>query len=290
MKKYIYTLIVLLAGVTFLSSCEKVEGTLPGNDTLPYAAVYTSAVTAPNDPDVDVAVRFAVNNATAELYYFAETQAKKEARNLPESEYPNYVIEHGQKITDFKVNESDGASIADVVIKNLEGGENVISAVAVNGDAKTISAGSFFSYTWSDVCVGEYYFANATVANLAGAKSVTCTLQKNDFDDTKYRLIGPFGTSAKLPINLLPDYTGKDGGENYIFARVPDTATGLNHPSYGSVGVRDIGYWQKNDAFITEGGYESEFFPDSYHMWLYVQYYVSAGNLGYNYDEFVPAN
>lgn len=290
MKKYFYSLIVLLAGVTFLTSCEKAEGTLPGNDVNPYASVNTFSVSSPYDPDVDVAVKFAANSATTSIYYFAETTAKKEARNLPEAEYAKYVIEHGKQITDLKVNEFDGAYVADVVIQSLEGGENTISAVAVNDQSQTLSSGTFFSYTWSDVCTGTYYYAIASIANYVGASSSTATLQKNDFDDTKYRLVGAYGNSVKLPINLLPDYTGKEDGEKYIFARVPDTATGLNHPSAGAISVRDIGYWQKNDAFVTDNGYESLFFPDSYHIYLYVQYYCSAGSFGYNYDEFVPNN
>jgi hypothetical protein len=95
-----------------------------------------------------------------------------------------------------------------------------------------------------------------------------------------------FGTGYHMKINLL-DLKGKKSGREYTFFRVPVADTPFTYGDYGAVSVRDIGYWQSNDAFITEGGYESGMYAD-YSCFIYIQYFVSAGNLGYDYDYFVP--
>ena len=61
------------------------------------------------------------------------------------------------------------------------------------------------------------------------------------------------------------------------------------HSTLGPINVRDVGYWQGNDAFVTEKGFESCLYED-YRCFMYAQYYVSKGSLGYNCDEFVPDN
>jgi hypothetical protein len=85
--------------------------------------------------------------------------------------------------------------------------------------------------------------------------------------------------------------TDSDG--KYQFFRIPVSETSFNYGNYGLVSVRDIGYWQGNDAYVTSSGYESGMYED-YSCFIAAQYYCSAGSLGYflsansNYDFFIP--
>ena len=57
--------------------------------------------------------------------------------------------------------------------------------------------------------------------------------------------------------------------------------------SYGNVNVRDMGYWQGDDAYVFSYGYESGMYADGY-CFFTVQFYVSAGSLGWGTDTFEP--
>ena len=113
------------------------------------------------------------------------------------------------------------------------------------------------------------------------------TLQVCTTDANLYRFKDVFGAGYSMKIVLLPDYKATDADGEYTFFRVPRAETPYTYGSHGAVGVRDVGYWQGSDAWVTDNGYESGMYAD-YSCFVYVQYFVSAGNIGYGYDFFIP--
>lgn len=116
MKRYLYVLAGLALAAT-LASCEKDKyGTDAGNDSTPNVALKAFSAELPNDPDCDVVVRFAANNATTDVYYLAELKSQKDERNLSDEAYADYVVSNGTKLTVEK-NPFDGSYVGDAVIK-----------------------------------------------------------------------------------------------------------------------------------------------------------------------------
>lgn len=281
MKRYIYGLFAAMFVSAAMVSCSADEGTEPGNDNEPSVIIYQYAAARPNNPDNDIVLRFAANSQTTEAYYLAEKTADKESRvsSLGEEGYNDYVVSNGTKIDGIA-----GASDADVTIKDLYGAYT-ITAVAVGGGKKKASESTFTGLEWTDVVSGTYTFGASK--NLIKALSLTSSktvLQKCTTDDNLYRFKDVFGTGYSLKINLIA-YKGSDDGGTYQFFRVPVAETPFIYNSYGAVGIRDVGYWQGSDAWVTDNGYESGMYSD-YNCFICVQYFVSAGNIGYGYDYF----
>jgi hypothetical protein len=281
MKKYIFQVCVMLCGALGFTACSEDEGTVPGNDAQPSVVIYQYDAARPNNPDNDVQLRFATNNRTAEVYYLVEKSTDKTARvaSLGEDGYADYVISNGTKLSGV-----DGESNVDVLVTDLYG-SYAITAVAVNGTQKVSSETTFMGLEWGDDIPGVYYFY-ANAQKIIGIASVETTLQKCTTDDTLYRFKDLYGTGYSLKINLLPDYQGDYDGV-YTFFRVPPTETPFEYGSYGTVSVRDLGYWQSNDAYITDYGYESGMYEDGT-CFIYASWYVSAGTLTHGYDWFYP--
>jgi hypothetical protein len=278
MKKYIYKLCIALIAATFVS-CSEEEGTNPGSDPKPAVTVYQYKVSKPYNVDNDVIIRFATNNQTTEAYYLPEKSTDVNARiaSIGEDAYADYVVENGTKLTDVS-----GESNVDVTLTDLYG-EYTITAVAVGKGTKTSAKTTFTGLDWADVATGTYYFS-ATISPKISQTANPTVLQVCTTDNKLYRFKDVFGSGYHLKINLI-DYTGNDADGDYQFFRVPATETPFTYSSYGAVGVRDIGYWQGNDAWVTTNGYESGMYAD-YNCFIFVQWYVSAGNLGYDYDFF----
>ena len=282
MKKYIYSLLAVLFVSAALTSCTEEEGTEPGNDSVPSVIIYQYAASRPNNPDNDIMVRFAANSKTTEAYYLVEKTTEKEAHvsSMGEEGYKDYVVSNGVKIDGIS-----GASNADVTITDLYGAYT-ITAVAVSGNVKSASETSFTGLEWNDVVSGTYYFgASANLINALGLTSTHCLLQVCTTDAGLYRFKDVFGTGYSLKINLI-DYKGSDGSGEYQFFRIPVAETPFTYGNYGAVGVRDVGYWQGSDAWVTDYGYESGMYAN-YSCFLCIQYFVSAGNIGYGYDQFI---
>ena len=71
------------------------------------------------------------------------------------------------------------------------------------------------------------------------------------------------------------------------FFRIPEQKLPFTYSTYGNVSIRDVGFWQGDDAYVTENGYESGIYADG-SCFICAQYYVSAGSLGLAmYDYFV---
>lgn len=281
MKKMIYNLsrLVLTCCVAAaLVACTEETGSEPGNDPSPKVTVYQYPAPRPDNPDNDIVVRFAANRQTESAYYLVEktSDAESRATSLGEEGYMDYVVSNGEKI-----NGISGVSNADVTIRDLYGAYTV-TAVAVGGTARTASRTSFTGLEWSNVTKGTYYFEAVPNLKLPPASIV---LQVCTTDKSLYRFKDVFGPGYSLKINIL-DLTGSDENGEYRYFRVPVTETPITYGDHGAVGVRDIGYWQGSDAWVTENGYESGMYSN-YDCFIYVQYFVSAGNLGYNYDRFV---
>ena len=279
MKKYIYSLFAVLLATAAMTSCTAEEGTVPGNDKDPNVVVYSYTAQKPYNEDNDVTLRLAFNNKVEAAYYLAEKATEKEARvaSLGEEGYMDYVVSNGTKIADV-------ASDADLAITDLYG-KYAITVVAVGGSKKAAAVTEFTGLEWSDVVTGTYYFKKLPA--VAGMEANATTLQICTTDNTLYRLKDVFGKDAHMKIQLLPDYTATDADGTYTYFRIPATETPFTYGNYGTVSVRDIGYWQGSTAWITDNGYESGMYED-YYCFFCIQYYVSAGNLGYGYDYFVP--
>ncbi len=281
MKRYFYALASLVLAATLIS-CEKDKyGAEAGHDSTPNVVLKAFSAELPNDPDCDARVRFAANNATTEVYYFAETAAQKEERNLSDEAYADYVVSNGTKLTVEK-NSFDGSYVGDALLKSLYF-ENVITAVAVGKGTRSMSSTTFTGLKWKTLCKGTYTFT--ALKSLISPKT-DVELQQQENDDSQYRFKDVYGTGNSLNFFVI-DQTATDDLGTYTYARIPAQSTGLSHSKYGAISVRDVGYWQGDDAWITENGYESCFY-ENYLCYMYAQYYVKAGSLGYKYDKFVP--
>lgn len=286
MKKYIYNIFIILLAIASMTSCAEDEGTEPGNDPNPMVTVYQYKPGKPYNADNDVTLRFATNNKTAEVYYLAETTEEKDAHisSMGKDAYMDYVIKNGTKVSDIS-----GTSNVDVTLTDMYG-EYTITAVAVGNGAKASYEAVFVGLDWTDVITGTYFFAQQSVdgtasSNVTGIASNPTTLQVCTTDAKLYRFKDVFGTDYHLKINLI-DYKGSDDGGEYQYFRVPAVETPYTFGKHGLVSVRDIGYWQNSDAFITDGGFESGMYAN-YDCFVFIQYYVAAGNIGYGYDSFI---
>lgn len=276
MKKYIYGSLLALASVVMFTACSADEGTEPGNDSNAHVTLYSYTAELPYDADCDALVRVAANSATTEAYALTELASEKEARvaALGEQGYADYVVANGKKLDGIS-----GVSTQDVVFQNLPNGENAITVVAVGNSGNYASAVSFTAVGWSDIATGTYYFATANIQHLYAASTET-TLQVRDDDPDTYRFKNLFGTGSHLTMKAAAKGTDSDGA--YTMVRVPSQATGLSYGSY-SIYVRDVAEWQNDDGYL-----DCVIYDASHYAYFWVQYFASAGNFGYGYDEFVP--
>ena len=278
-------MILAVSTVLAFASCEKDKyGTDAGNDTDPFIVVSVFSAEFPNDPDCDAVIRVAANNATSDIYLLAESASAKEARGMSDEAYADYVVSNGTKLS-FTSSQFDGSLGTDITLSKLYG-DNVISAVAVNSKGKYIASESFFGQKWEDVVDGSYTFGKSFMASRVGGTEVSTTLQQNSDNKSNYRFKDLWGAGKHLNISLM-NQKGEDEDGVYTFFRVPAQATPFTYGTYGTISVRDVGYWQGDVSWITEGGYESGMYAD-HSCFIMVQYYVSAGNLGYGYDFFTP--
>ena len=273
MRKYINKLFAVVLATAAITSCTVEEGTVPGNDKDPNVVVYSYTAKKPYNEDNDVLLRLAFNSKVEEAYYLAEKATEKESKvaSMGEEGYMDYVVSNGTKVADVTTE-------ADLAITDLYG-KYAITVVAVSGAKKASAVAEFTGLEWADVINGTYYFG--VKPDVTGESRAT-TLQVCTTDNTLYRFKDVFGKDSHMKFQLLPDYTGTDADGAYTYFRVPATDTPFTYSSYGTVSVRDIGYWQGNTAWITDNGYESGMYED-YTCYIAVQYYCSGGSLGYGY-------
>lgn len=275
MKKHIEKLFLTLFALLVLAACSDDQGTTVGNDSNPKVTLYSYDAQPPLNGDNDVIVRIAANNKVQEAYYFVEKTESKEARGMSVDEYANFVIANGQKIEGI-----NGASDADLTLTGLQG-EVTITVVGVSGNTKTSSFVTFKGLDWQDICEGTYTFAVAAIKNRMG-ESVTATLQYCANEEGLYRIKDVFGEGYSLKFRDTGDTASDDGG-SYKILSIPAQPTPLTYGDYGAIGVRDVATWQNENSYQSNNGmYEDN------ECFFWLQYFVSAGSLGYGFDSFIP--
>ena len=275
----------LAAALTFcFTSCKEDNGTEPGTDSQPAATIYTYEPSAPLNPDNDVNIRFVCNSKTSEAYYLVEKTAEKEAHKMSEAAYADFVVANGTKLQ-LTEDKHSGGKVSEVTVAGLLG-DYTITAVAANGGTKTSATKTFRGLMWEDVVKGTYMYSNANVQFLMGEiTSRPTTLQICTTDETLYRFKDAFGEGMHMKINLLPDLVGEDEGGVYTFFRVKDQM--ISEFQGNKVYVRDIGYWQGDDKYVTEYDFESGMYED-YSCFIYIQCHIGSTSYGYGYDYFIP--
>lgn len=276
---------IIAAGVVFslLAACSEKLGTEPGNDPTPKATIYQYAPGEGYNSDEDVVVRFVSNGKVEKLFYLVEPTDEKESfiNENGEAEYAKKVLSEGLEVPSAEL-ESYNDTLTGLA------GTYAVTAAAVSGGETILSESVFYGLSWSTLSSGTYTFAVLSDMGLAPAQT---EFQVCDTDPNLYRFKDVFKPGYSLKIVALPEYTNTDDYGTYTFCRVPVQDTGFSYGDYGAIGVRDIGYWQGDASYVTDGGYESCYYtdgPEKGYLYIFVQYYVSAGNLGYNYDSYVP--
>lgn len=285
MRKHIDRLLLLLIPALALASCTEDVGTEPGNDGAPGLTIYAYDTTAPNDPDVDATYRVATNDKTESLYYFAEPETSAEAAS--DASIAEKVVSQGTQVT-LSDNVMTGGRVADVVVKNMKGKYNVYF-VAVSGGKRTLSKQSFTGAEWIDVTTGTYYFSETAQSKLGLPASQAATLQYLKTDPTQCRFKNLYGVGYSLKLKKTT-VTGSDKYDTFDFYRVAAQQTSFTYGSYGTISVRDLGYWQNDDSFAYNPGYGCYIYNNAYKNYatIIMQYFVSAGSLGYDMDSFSP--
>lgn len=266
-----------------LAACTEKLGTEPGNDPAPHATIYQYAPGEGYNTDEDVVVRFVANNKAESVHYLVELLTDKEAfvQEKGLDEYAKKVVAEG-----VAVPKEEMAAYNDTLTGMA--GTYAITAAAVNGGQTVLSESVFYGLSWTTLSKGTYTFAVLGGLGIAPAQT---EFQVCDTDETLYRFKDVYKPGYSLKIQALPEYTNTDDYGTYTFCRVAAQDTGYSYGEHGAIGVRDIGYWQGDASYVTEGGYESCYYtdgPDKGCLYVFVQYYVSAGNLGYDYDTYVP--
>jgi len=285
MKKNIFSFLLAGLAVVLATSCTVEEGTEPGNDSKPVATVYQYENTA--NPDNNIDVRVATNNKVSEIYYLAipEAQFDSDMTSKGEETVKNEIVQKGTKVA-LKDAASHDFTVTDLF------GKYVIAIVATDGNTKTLTTTNFTGLDWETVATGTYKFANTDVAYVMETATKEATLQVCTTDETLFRFKDLYGEDKSLKFFYLKDYESADKYGHYYYARVKTQATGLEYGTYGPISVRDIGYWQGDDSWVTDSGYNGYYYDESKEVYLYVQYFLSAlssgNNLGYKYDSFVP--
>lgn len=277
---------IIAAGVVFslLVACSEKLGTEPGNDPTPKATIYQYAPGEGYNSDEDVVVRFVSNGKVEKLFYLVEPADEKESfiNENGEAEYAKKVLSEGLEVPSAELKSYNDT------LTGLAG-TYAVTAAAVSGGETILSESVFYGLSWSTLSSGTYTFAVLSDMGLAPAQT---EFQVCDTDPNLYRFKDVFKPGYSLKIVALPEYTNTDDYGTYTFCRVPVQDTGFSYGDYGAIGVRDIGYWQGDESYVTQNGFESCYYtdgPDKGCLYVYVQYFVTAGNLGYDYDVYVPS-
>lgn len=208
MKKYIYNLFMVLFATATMTSCAEDEGTEPGKDSTPSIIIYQYAPDESYNPDNDVVLRFATNSKTNDAYYLVELATDKDAHiaAMGEDGYKDYVIENGIKLDDIS-----NASNEDVILTGLVG-EYTITAVAVNGGAKTAKETTFVGLSWESIGVGTLttsFFGNVTIPCEFYKSSPVVrykAIEPYDAYDLTFSVVGNNASLARQP--MYTDYDG----------------------------------------------------------------------------------
>jgi hypothetical protein len=284
MKKILLYVAVALVSVA-LAGCSAEQGTNPGSDGHPQMTIYQYAPERPLDADEGVRLRLASNGKVTEFYYLFELLSEKEAF-LSSNSREAYMA----RVKTAGIRESVPESGIFEVSKGEMPNRYAISVVAVGSGQEYMTESVYNGVAWVDVVTGTYHFTILSGRSMTPPSKATL-LQVDANDPTLYRFKNLFAENYSLKFRTL-NLTGSDSQGEYKFCRIPVQDTPFTFTTGGvtyPVSVRDIGYWQGDDGFITEGGYESGLYTTGpvNSMFLLPQWFVAAGSLGYDYDEFV---
>jgi len=272
MKKYLYNIMFAFVGILALTACKEEKGTEPGSDSKPVVTIYQYAAQLPLSSDNDCIVRVAANSSVEAAYYLAEKADDKAGRNMTADAYADYVVSNGKKIDNLSAGNPVDLAVTDMM------GDYIITVVGVKGNTKYSTETAFKGLDWRDIATGTYTFAKPKAT---GQTSTTATLQYCANVDGLYRVKDVFGAGYSLKFTGTGS-KGTDKTGNYEVVRVAAQPIGYSYGSYGEVSVRDVATWQNSDDYLDNQMY------DNGYCYFWVQYFVSAGSLGYGYDEFVP--
>lgn len=152
MKKNLLYLASLLLAVTVMASCSPDDGTDPGSDGAPVATVYTYS--NPGDgysADNDVRFRVVTNNKASKVRYLAELTSEKEARNMTDEQYADYVEQNG---TELEVGTNN---FKDVYLTGLKG-LYTISFIPEGGNTGELRTFTFAGLDFKPWATGTYSF------------------------------------------------------------------------------------------------------------------------------------
>ena len=219
MKKYIYSLFMMILAVGGMISCSEEEGTNPGSDSRPNVVVYQFAPEAPYNADNDLLLRIAANSKVAEAYYLAEATTDREAHiaSMGKDGYMDYVIKNGTKIEGLS-----GASDSDVTVTGMVG-EYTITVVAVNGNDRMATEATFTGLKWESVGIGmlsSSFFKASPVL--------------------KYKAIGPFEEGYDIVFDVADNNS----------VTVAQQAVYSSYGSYGALYVSGNGALQSNNITV----------------------------------------
>ena len=228
MKKYIYSLFMMILAVGSMISCSEEEGTNPGNDSRPNVVVYQFAPEAPYNADNDLLLRIAANSKVAEAYYLAEATTDKEAHiaSMGKDGYMDYVIKNGTKIEGLS-----GASDSDVTVTGMVG-EYIITVVAVNGNDKMATETTFTGLKWESIGIGmlsSSFFGGEGECEFYKASPVL-----------KYKAIGPFEEGYDIVFDVADNNS----------VTVAQQAVYSSYGSYGTLYVSGNGALQSNKITV----------------------------------------
>lgn len=286
MKKYIYVLLAILTASAFVS-CKEEEGQEPGNDSNPYVFVNECELGDSYDPDCDVAVRFAVNNASTSVYYLAETTSDYESHleSMGESEYADYIKSNGTQLTTVTATGTTGDSVYEATLTSLYGDYTIVAAAFDDDGDSYIGTTAFTGIQWNDVVTGTYRLVNSSgVISVVGggSRTISTTLQVAATDANSYRFKNLYGQNNHLYFTVVSSGTDSDGVSCKFFS-LTSQSTNATFGSYGTLMIRDVATWQGDDSYL-----EYNNFYEDYSWYAFVSYYVSAGAVAYGYDAFFP--
>lgn len=272
---------LMLASAPALWACSADMGSEPGKDPEPAVTLYSYAPAGSEyNPDNDVTVRFVTNNKTSSVKYLilAGEDADEVMKNGGREALRAKVVSEGTEVEDLGSN-----SYADITLTDIHG---PITVAAVAGGRTLGNLVAFTGLDWTSVKEGVFEYGD-TGADLVGEEGVEATLEVCDTDENLYRIKNAFGEGTALKMYML-DLEGKDVFGTYRFFRVQPTATPWTLSSYGTISVRDIGYMTGDASYVTsDTGYQNMLYDD-YNVVFMLQWYVAAGNLGFDYSYFTP--
>lgn len=287
MKKLKYFLMGL--PLVFLGSCSEDAGTEPGTDTTPVVTMYsyTPDMAEGVNPDNDVIVRFATNNAVAELYYLVESEedANKYIDANGSDAYMQKVVSEGVKV------DVNGTDNIDKLIQDLHG-DIMVTGVAANGNSRSMAFVTFTGLDWTKICSGQFTANNF----ISGSKP--CDLEICQQDKNLYRVKNAFKDGYSLKFSLM-GLKGTIEGMAFFPVRVPEAQTGYSLPfqdgTSSPLWVMDVAYWQEDPSMATDDNYwcimYEDYFCEFNLAWMTNKgavAYGSAGDGQGNTSYFVP--